>query len=65
MSTRGVPLDYEFACQYLYPECDTRIKGGSREDLLEKAKQHVSEHHGVLDYQDDVVRRLRTAIRPA
>lgn len=62
---RSDHVSYEFACQHLYPECDTRIKGESREDLLDKAKRHVSEHHGVRDYQDEVVRRLRTAIRPA
>jgi predicted small metal-binding protein len=63
--TRQGRLDYEFACKNLYPECDTRIQGDSEAEVLDMAKRHIREHHGVREYQDDVVKNLRTWIRPA
>lgn len=65
MAAKKTPMSYEFACRYLYPECDTKLRAETEEEVLAMARRHLDEHHGVRDFQDETVKNLRLAIRPA
>lgn len=58
-------MTYEFECRHVFPDCEDRVQGENREEVLEKAARHADEHHGVRNLDDETVDRVRLAIRPA
>lgn len=58
------PATYEYACQNVYADCSTTIDGESEEEVQRKALQHIREHHGALESNEETVRSLLPWIRP-
>jgi predicted small metal-binding protein len=40
---------YEFLCERIIPGCKHRETGEDREDVLERALEHMREHHREID----------------
>ena len=40
---------YEYVCDRVIPGCEHRIRGDTPEAVQERARQHLHEHHGMVD----------------
>ena len=42
---------FEFVCDHVVPGCTHRETGDTKERAMEKAREHLNEHHG-MEYLD-------------
>lgn len=47
---------YEFVCERIIPGCTYKETGEDREVVLERALEHMREHHGQIDDPGEGVR---------
>ncbi|MBW3667300.1 MAG: DUF1059 domain-containing protein [Actinobacteria bacterium] len=59
------PATYQFACKHLYADCSTTISAKSEDEVRRRAQRHLEKHHGARASDDETVRKLMGAIRPA
>jgi predicted small metal-binding protein len=52
----------EFACGDVVPNCATRFRASSEEELLRHVAQHARDAHGLTDLSDDLVDAVRQRI---
>ena len=57
-------LAYEFQCSTVYPDCDEKLEGDSREELLEEVSTHMREHHGMIELPSDLTKWVLASVRP-
>ncbi len=49
-------MQYVFECSNVVPDCDERLEGETREDVLLRVGEHMREHHGMIELPADVTR---------
>ncbi len=60
-----VQEDYrEFICRYIGKECGFQIRAKTEEEVMEHAKAHVSESHGMEGTPSEMERKIRKDIKP-
>jgi predicted small metal-binding protein len=55
---------YEFECSNVIPDCDERLEGETREDVLEQVATHMREHHGFIELPSEMTRWVLASVRP-
>lgn len=57
-------LVYEFECSTVYPDCDEKLEGETREEVLEKVATHMRGHHGKIELPSEMTKRVLNSVRP-
>ena len=55
-------MAYEFACENVFPGCEGKVSGETKDEVLVAAAGHASETHGVDELPDEVVEQVKVAI---
>jgi predicted small metal-binding protein len=55
---------YEFVCSNVYPDCEERIEGEDRDDVLSEVEAHMREHHGLIELPAEMTRWVLGSVRP-
>jgi predicted small metal-binding protein len=55
---------YEFVCSNVYPDCEERIEGEDRDEVLAEVETHVREHHGMIELPAEMTRWVLGSVRP-
>jgi len=53
----------KLACGDLMPGCDFVAEGETEEEVLTKAAQHAQSAHGIEEITDDLVAKVKSAIK--
>ena len=51
------------ACGDLMPGCDFKAEAETEEELLQKAAAHAAEAHGITEVNEELLAKVRGAIR--
>lgn len=49
-------MQYVFECSNVMPDCDEKLEGETREEVLIQVGVHMREHHGMIELSPDVTR---------
>ncbi|MBB6452781.1 putative small metal-binding protein [Salirhabdus euzebyi] len=50
-------------CRDVGFDCDAICRGNTDEEILSQAAQHAQQEHGIQDLTDEIVNKVRGAIR--
>lgn len=57
-------MQYEFECSIVFPDCDEKLEGETREEVLEAVGAHMREHHGMIELSPEITRWVLGSARP-
>ena len=55
-------MAYEFECTNVFPGCEGKVSGETKDEVLAAAATHAADAHGVNELPDDVVAVVQAAI---
>ena len=55
-------MAYEFECTNVFPGCEGKVSGETKDEVLAAAAAHAADTHGVNELPDDVVAVVQAAI---
>jgi predicted small metal-binding protein len=57
-------MEYAFQCSNLIADCDERLDGESRDEVAEKARNHMREFHGMVELPSELTQWVLGTARP-
>lgn len=58
-------MGYEFECTNVFPGCEGKVEGATKDDVLAAAAAHAADAHGVTELPDDVAAVVQASIVPS
>ena len=55
-------MAYEFECTNVFPGCEGKVSGETKDEVLAAAAAHAADTHGVNELPDDVHAVVQAAI---
>ena len=55
-------MAYEFECTNVFPGCEGKVTGDTKDEVLMAAAAHAADAHGVDELPDEVVATVQAAI---
>ena len=55
-------MAYEYECTNVFPGCEGKVSGETKDEVLAAAAAHAADTHGVNELPDDVVAVVQAAI---
>lgn len=57
-------MAYQFECADVFPDCEHKMSGETREDTVEEVARHARKAHGMAELPDDLTKRVLLSIQP-
>ncbi len=56
-------MGYEFACKDIGMDCDFKVSGKTKEELMPKIAEHAKDKHKIDQIPPDLMQKIQKAIK--